>query len=447
MGEFDTMRRFEERPNRELVTLAVPVLGALVAEPLTGFVDTAFVAALGTDPLAALGIATTLLSSTFWVFNFLGIGAQTEVATAIGARRPETARAAASAAISTAFVAGCAVALLVWPVCGFVADWMGATGETRGGVVTYLRIRILAAPAVLIATASAGVLRGRQDMKTPLRIALATNLANLALDPLLIFGAGPLPGLGLAGAASASALAQWGGASLALRATRRSVGWSWEFDPKVLRGLLRVGRDLFFRTGALMLFLILATRSAARIGNEAAAAHQVVRQVWLLSAFMLDAWATAAQSLVGTSFGAGRVLLARRVASTAAAWSLGTGIVLGVGMAGLTGFTARALVPTEAVAAFGPAWLAAAAAQPLNALSFVTDGVHWATKDYRYLRNAMLLATIVGAVGLFALDRSGASRLLSIWLVTAVWIAIRTAFGVVRVWPGIGRAPLARPSS
>ena len=88
---------FVRHPHRTLVRLTVPVLISLIAEPLTGLADTAFVARLGATPLAALGVGTVLLSSVFWVFNFLGIGTQTEVAHALGnpgdtrARRTPTA--------------------------------------------------------------------------------------------------------------------------------------------------------------------------------------------------------------------------------------------------------------------------------------------------------------------------------------------------------------------
>ena len=75
---------FVRHPHRTLVRLTVPVLISLIAEPLTGLADTAFVARLGATPLAALGVGTVLLSSVFWVFNFLGIGTQTEVAHALG---------------------------------------------------------------------------------------------------------------------------------------------------------------------------------------------------------------------------------------------------------------------------------------------------------------------------------------------------------------------------
>jgi MATE family multidrug resistance protein len=94
---------------------------------------------------------------------------------------------------------------------------------------------------------------------------------------------------------------------------------------------------------------------------------------------------------------------------------------------------------------FPAAWTVAALAQPLNALSFVTDGVHWGTGDFRYLRNAMLLATVIGAALLGVVDVQQPATLAVIWTVTATWIAIRALFGVIRIWPGVGSSPLAPP--
>jgi MATE family multidrug resistance protein len=104
---------------------------------------------------------------------------------------------------------------------------------------------------------------------------------------------------------------------------------------------------------------------------------------------------------------------------------------------------AAAFVPASALAVFHPSWLASAAVQPVNALSFVTDGIHWGTRDYRYLRNAMLGATGLGCTLLLAFDRTGEATLFQVWLVTGGWIGVRGAFGLLRVWPGIGAAPLA----
>jgi MATE family multidrug resistance protein len=100
------------------------------------------------------------------------------------------------------------------------------------------------------------------------------------------------------------------------------------------------------------------------------------------------------------------------------------------------------LVPGAARPAFSSAWWVAALALPLNSLAFATDGVHWGTSDYRFLRDAMAVATGVGASLLFLLQGWDGFGLGTVWGVTAVWIGLRAGFGVTRIWPGFGAAPL-----
>jgi MATE family multidrug resistance protein len=137
---------FERHPHRTLVRLSIPVMLSLVAEPLTGLVDTAFVARLGAAPLAALGVGTVLLSSTLWIFNFLGVGTQTEVAHALGARDGARAREVSGVALALSLAVGAALALVLWPLLGPIARAMGATAAIELDAVTYLEIRLLGAP-------------------------------------------------------------------------------------------------------------------------------------------------------------------------------------------------------------------------------------------------------------------------------------------------------------
>jgi MATE family multidrug resistance protein len=287
-----------------------------------------------------------------------------------------------------------------------------------------------------------GALRGLHDMRTPLWIALASNALNAALDAVLITGLGPVPAFGVAGAAWATVISQWGAGLWALAALERRLGFAPRIVARDARALLVVGRDLFLRTGLLVGFILLTTRAATRIGSDSGAAHQAIRQVWLFTALALDAYAAVAQSLVGTFLGARRRDLARRVARVSCAWGLGTGVGLAVAMWLGEGLVSSALVPPSASAAFASAWWLAALAQPLNALSFVTDGIHWGARDYRYLRNAMLAATALGAAALLVSDSAGGATLTDVWLITAGWISVRAGFGLVRVWPGLGTAPL-----
>ncbi len=429
--------------NRRLVQLAVPVLFSLIAEPLTGLVDTAFVARLGSVELAGLGAGAMALSSVFWIFNFLGIGTQTEVAKADGGGRLDQVRGMSSLAILVGGVLGLGVLVVGIPAAVLVSEAMGAAGAVEEAATSYIRIRLLGAPAMLVLLGIFGTMRGRGDMKTPLWIALGVNALNVALDALLIFGAGPVPAFGIEGAAAASSLSQWLGAIAGVLIIRRRIGFGLGGISRAdVTGLFRIGGDLFVRTGMLTLFLILGTRAATRLGAESGAAHQAIRQAWLFTALFLDAWAVSAQTMVGNAVGGFNMERARRVAALACWWSLGTGAVLTLGLLLASGPIRDLLVPSDASALFDQAWWVAIVMLPISGLTFATDGIHWGTGDFAYLRNATVIATLSMGGVLLGLEGAGQLSLTGIWWLTAAWVGIRAAIGLVRVWPGIGRAPL-----
>ena len=219
-------------PHKTLIKMSFPVLLSLIAEPLTGLVDTAFVSKIGVNPLAALGVGTMVLSSIFWIFNFLGIGTQTEVAQAFGNQDEARARQMAWLSLLVSVCLGILVILLVFPFLNLMARVMGAQGEVHLLTVGYLKIRLFGAPAVLISIAAFGSLRGLLDMKTPLWIAVFINALNIVLDALFIFGKGPFPPMGVSGAALASVLSQWIGAGWAVLAVTQKMGlpgiFRWE---------------------------------------------------------------------------------------------------------------------------------------------------------------------------------------------------------------------------
>jgi len=439
---------FLQRPNWTIFTLAVPVTLSLVAEPITGMVDTAFVARLGAAPLAGLGIGTTALSVMFWVLNFLSISAQTEVARASGAKNYGRTAQITSLALIVGVILSSIVALFFIPGAGLVSMALGAEGAVIDDASIYLQLRLLGAPAVLTTLIGFGVLRGLQDMRTPLWIAVLINVLNIILDAVLIFGLEPIPALGVAGSALASTIAQWIGAALVLWSIARRVGLIWYFRLDEVRVLLRVGGDLFRRTALLNVFMLLSTRIANQISPEAGAAHQVIRTVWLFTGLLLDGLAITVQSLVGYFLGIGRVQVARKAALLTLRWGLVVGVALAVGMLLLTDGVIALLAPGEGVATFVlMGWWIALLTQPLNAMAFVTDGIHCGTADYALLRNAMLVATLLGTMGLLLISPAAENAFALIWIVTAIWIALRMIFGVTRVWPGFGNSPLRmRPS-
>ena len=444
MNEYAAVKvhSFVSRPNRTILALSVPVFFSLIAEPLTGLVDTSFIARLGAAPLAALGVGTAALSSVFWIFNFLAIGTQTNVAQSLGQQKREQAMSMTSLALLLSGLAGLLLIVVGWILAPWVSSLLGASDVVLGQAVVYMRIRLFGAPAVILMLTAFGALRGMQDMRSPLWIALAVNGINIVLDSMFIPGFGPIPAWGIPGAAAASTIAQTLGAVWAVAVVFGKLGWTKKLRISEARRLMKIGGDLFVRTGALTFYLLLTTRVATQAGVEAGAAHQAIRQFWIFAALGLDALAITAQTLVGFFVGSKWLAQARRVAFYSCGWGLGLGILLGAGMWLGRESIAALLVPMEAQAIFFLPWLVAILVQPVNALAFVTDGVHWGTGDFAYLRNAVILATATGSVLLLLIDTDSAMALAWIWVATAVWICVRAVLGVVRIWPGVGEAVL-----
>ena len=438
---------FVRHPHRTFLGLTTPLLFSLIAEPLTGLVDTIFVARLGAASLAGLGVGAAVLSSLFWVFNLLGVGTQTEVARSEGAGDRPRASLMNAQALLLSGIFGVLLCVLGLLLLDPTVRAMGAKGELLAPAKDYMSVRLFGAPAVLVTVAAFGTLRGLLDMRAPLWIAVAVNVLNIALDPILIFGFGPVPAMGVAGAAAASVFSQWLGAIAAMMVCVHRLGFPSHLQLGELRGFLHIGWELFLRTASLNLFMLLTTRAATEAGTNEGAAHQAIRQVWAFTALFLDAFAIAGQSLIGYFIGAGDLPQCRCVARIVCQWSLAAGCILAALMIFGSGPAAAALLPLTAHSPFFPAWRIAAITQPLNALSFGTDGIHWGTSDFRYLRNAVIVAGAVGVLGLLWIGPSAPFPLTSIWQVIAVWIAIRAAFGVLRIWPGVGSAPLAKRRS
>jgi MATE family multidrug resistance protein len=431
---------FTTAPNRTLLWLSIPALFSLLAEPLTGLVDTAFIAQLGITPLAALGVATTAFSGLFWIFNFLNIVTQTDVAQALGEENTVRAQLVVTNGLVLSFLLSLGLMAVTWPLLNPIANLMGASGEVARQAVIYGEIRLLGAPAVLGLMVAFGALRGQQDMQAPLWIALGLNAVNLVLDAVLIFGLGPFPALGIAGSAIATTIAQWLGAVAGIGLVVRRLGWSPQASGRGMLAMLQVGGDLFVRTGSLTLFLVLTTRLANQIGPESGAAHQVIRQVWIFAGLGLDALAISAQSLVGYFLGRGLVWQAKRVAVYGAAWAVGFGVVLSGTMWLFKGQVIAWIVPSAAVSVFLPAWWVAIASQPFNALAFITDGLHWGAGDFRFLRNVMLFASGLGVGGLFLINPAQPQALAWVWAMAMLWIILRAGPGVLRIWPSFGQS-------
>ena len=380
---------------REILRLAIPAFLALVAEPLFLLADSAIVGHLGTEALAALGVASSILLTASGVFVFLAYGTTSVVARRLGSG-DETGAVAAGVdglwlSVALGAVAGVGMAVAAPWLCAAIG---GSPGVQEQATI-YLRISAIGIPGMLVVLGATGVLRGLQDTRTPLVVAVVGFGANIVLNLWLVYGLG----LGIAGSAIGTVLAQTGMAvALVVTVLRKAIRLGAPLAPHTA-GILyaaRGGVPLLVRTLALRGTIIATTVVAARYGDTVLAAHQIVAIVWNGLAFALDALAIAAQAITGKALGAGDVEQAGTAARTMARWGVGAGIVTGVVLLPLAPFIGRLFSPDPAVvSAAAWAFVVVAVVQWLAGFVFVVDGVLMGAGDTVWLAVAMVGAGVV----------------------------------------------------
>ncbi|MCX5227376.1 MATE family efflux transporter [Streptomyces sp. NPDC006553] len=421
-----TPKAVRRQHDREIVSLALPAFGALVAEPLFLMVDSAIVGHLGTPQLAGLAIAAALLSTAVSVFVFLAYATTAAVSRRVGAGDLQAAIRQGMDGIWLALLLGAAVVALTLPAAPWLIDLFGASDTAAPYAVTYLRISSLGIPAMLVVLAATGVLRGLQDTRTPLYVAIGGFAANGALNVGLVYGAG----LGIAGSAWGTVIAQCGMAVaylvVVVRGARRH-GASLRPDAAGIRASAQAGVPLLVRTLSLRAVLMIATAVAARMGDAEVAAHQIILSLWSLMAFALDAIAIAGQAIIGRYLGANDAEGARQVCRRMVQWGVLSGVVLGALL-----IVARPLfVPlftgdTVVQDTLLPALLVVAISQPISGVVFVLDGVLMGAGDGPYLAWAMLLTLAVFAPVALLVPALGGG-LTALWWAMTLMMSVRMA--------------------
>lgn len=400
--------------DRDILRLALPALGALAAEPLYILADTAIVGHLGRPQLAALGLAGTVLAGAFTIFNFLTYGTTAVVARASGAGREDDAARIAAQALWASL--GIGFVLLIG--CELVAEpllaGLGGHGHSGNFALVYFRIAAIGLPAALVALAGQGYLRGVSNLRRPLEIVLAANVANLVLELLFVYGFH----WGIAGSAAGTAIAQAGMGVAFVVELLRPHAPSRRPSVAAMRPLFRIGRQIFVRTAALYASFLVAASVLARMGDAQLGAHQIAYQLFLLLALVLDALAIAGQVIVGRTLGAGDADGAYAAAVRMIGWSVVIGLVFAVVLEALSTDLPRAFTDDPRILHQAALlWPFLAAMQPLCGAVFALDGILIGAGDTRYLMWSMLAASAL-FVTLAALSLTLG------WGVVGVWVAL-----------------------
>lgn len=415
---------------KDIDRLAVPAIISGIAEPLISLVDTAFIGQLD-DPtmLGAVGIGSSFFLLVLWVLAQTRSAMLAVVARYYGEKRLDAVAGLVPIAVWTNFGLGLLFLGITYPFAEHIFEAYNANGRQLELTSAYYRIRCFGFPLSLAVYAITGAFRGLQNLKWSMWISLSGAGVNLVLNPLLIFGYGPFPAMGIEGSALASVIAQatmLAACIVVVRARTSFQLWprSWK-HPEFLP-LMRNSGQLFARTIALNVCYYLGNRYATGYSEAHIAAHSIAMQIWLFSAFFIDGYCAAGSVLVGRLNGERNWRDLHRVSWQVVRMSVyigaGLALIYSVGYAHIGGlFTQN----PEVLALLGGVFWMVILTQPINAVAFAFDGVYKGLGSGKTLRNALLAATFLVFVPVaMALDAIG-WQLHAIWSAFLAWMLVR----------------------
>lgn len=400
---------------RGLARLSTPMLVSALLQNLQSVIDLFWVGHLGPVAIAAVAMSGTLIMVLFPMLMGLSVGTVALVSRAVGADQPEEAERAAGQSLLLAVVLGVISGLVGALLAGPMLRLLGAEGDVLHAGTSYMRVSLLGGVTVFVLFIANGALQGAGDALTPMWIMAAANGLNVGLDPLFIFGLGPLPGFGVTGAAWATVLAQALAAALAVRhlasghgrihVRRRDLVPNLALAWRILRiGIPGSGQML---SRSLMAAVLM--RVVADCGHLAVAAYGTgmrLHMIVLMPAFALGG---AAATMVGQNLGAGNPSRARR-----AAW-------LAAGVDVLIMVAATVLLMLAA-----PAIIRVFNAEP-EVVAIGADYLRTVSPSYVFTALAIVLGR--------ALNGAGDSLHPMLFTVVSLWgVQVPLALHLVRVW-------------
>ena len=412
---------------KEIFTLAVPALGALLADPLMSLIDTMFVGRIGVNELTALGPNAAIFQVIFQLFSFLSITTTGMVARHYvkfneGCEIAEY-KIRRSVSISLFFSVAFGMVSLVALNC-FASDILRLVGTPESLLATaapYLRIRAFATPFVLASYCAQGAFIGKLDSKTPLRIFAFAAVLNVFGDFLLV------PSYGLRGAAFATLFAQCASAVLfssqlfGQKMLPKIGSPEWKSPPTAteIQRITKVSSALFFSSICRMGVYTMMTTTALHLGNAVMAAHQIALNVFWSLTYFVDPLFVASTSFIARDFERDAEK-AKTIAKKLLLLSFAVGVFISIvaflvsafaSGAFTTDFYVQSLVRSVSVYML--------VSQCVSAVVFVSEGILIGAGDARYLLRAHLLnflalAVVLRGVGHFSLGLRG------------IWFAVLT---------------------
>ena len=425
---------------KRIQQLALPAIIAGIAEPVLSATDAAVVGNIsefGTESLAAVGIVGSFISTIIWILAQTRSAISAIVSQNLGAGNLKSLKYFPAQAILFNVLLSIILLFSTYFFIEEILVFLKAEGKILEYSKDYYYIRIWGFPLTLFTFAIFGLFRGLQNTFWPMIIASIGALINIGLDFLLVYGfEGYIEPMGVKGAAWASLVSQSVMAILALSLlvskTNISLKLKRKIHPEVKR-LVNMSFNLFIRSVALNIALLMAVREATSLGKEYIAAHTIAINLWLFSAFFIDGYGAAGNILGGRLLGAKKYndlwTLTKRVNIYNIIVSLLL-VVLGIVFYRQLGllFTKDTLV----LSTFYSMFFIVLISQPFNALGFTLDAIFKGLGEMKYLRNILLASTFLGFIPTLLICNYFDLKLEGIWIALVVWIAFRALALIIK---------------
>ena len=432
--------------HRRILVLALPMTLSHVTTPLLGLVDATVIGRLGeAHLLGAVALGAVIFDFVFWSFGSLRMATAGLTAQATGAGNRHEVDLTLARAFLVAGVTGLLLIVLQWPISALAFSMAGASQAVTDALSTYFFIRIWAAPFTLANYVILGSTLGRGRTDLGLLLQVAINVGNIVFTMALVLGFG----LGIAGAAIGTALAEVLGAGLGIVVLRRlgsnplAVTWPEVLNRAAMLQTLAMNRDIMIRNVALILAFSIFSALGARSGDVTLAANAVLYNMFLIGGYFLDGFATAAETLCGQSIGARDERSFRRAIHLSLGWSLGFGLAVSAIFLIGGGVFIDFVSTNPEVRSYARDYLVFAALTPLfGAAAFAFDGIYTGATWTRSMRDLMVIAFIAyGAVLLVAGDLGNTA----LWIALLIFLSAR-GLGQFILYPRLARKTFASMS-
>ena len=414
--------------NRRILRLAIPSIVSNITVPLLGLVDVTIVGHLGaTAFIGAIAVGGLLFNILYWNFGFLRMGTSGLTSQAYGRKDPEAEVRVLVQAVSVGLISALAMLMLQYPIERLAFRLLDTSVEVEQYAVTYFRICIWGAPAVLAQYGFTGWFIGMQNSRYPMYIAIIMNVINIACSSCFVF----LLGMKVEGVAWGTVVAQYSGVLMAIglwffnfKDLRKYIHLRGSLQLLAMRRFFAVNRDIFLRTLCLIGVTTFFTSTGARQGDVILAVNTLLMQLFTLFSYIMDGFAYAGEALSGRYVGACDLVRLRRAVRALFGWGVGLSLLFTllymIGGEGFLGLLTNDKVVIQTASHYFY-WVLAI---PLAGFAaFLWDGILIGATATRYMLWAMLVAS--GSFFLIYYVFSGATNNHMLWLACLVYLALR----------------------